>query len=252
MIFIIKLKKQITPRRLRIIANAVAKLTTSGVEVKGREHLAEIKSGKPVIIVTSHISELDIPLVAYALAKDFNIAITVQSIHHTLKGDIRTYLALLVAGRKNFLPITWNKQDGVRVGVFNPKDFLNMLSSVKQGKTLLIAAHNPTKDRKLPQKGGKGAAYLSQLIKGAIILPVAVELDSDFTTKLNGQLINTVSKKPKAIVKIGKPFELKDMGVAEKIIKIKEKFENETKNYLILKDLSDIIMKHIAKTLNEK
>ena len=58
---------------------ADVKLASGEIQTHGEEHLKEIPPDKKVIIATTHISDLDVPIATLKLGKYFDIAITNQS-----------------------------------------------------------------------------------------------------------------------------------------------------------------------------
>jgi 1-acyl-sn-glycerol-3-phosphate acyltransferase len=79
-------KRPTTSKRLLIAIGADVKLATGEIQTHGEEHLKEIPPDKKVIIATTHISDLDVPIATLKLGKYFDIAITNQSIHHSFLG----------------------------------------------------------------------------------------------------------------------------------------------------------------------
>ena len=183
-----------TSKRLLMAIEADVKLATGDIQTHGEERLKEIPPAKKVIIATTHISDLDVPIATLKLGKYFDIAITNQSIHHSFLGEPRTNIGLRIAGRKNFIPIDTKKIEGKKQGEFNPQNFAPMRDALEQGKTIIIAAHNPTQKWKL-SKGGYGAAYLTAICENVVILPVVVNIESDEPLGIAKTILKDVSKK---------------------------------------------------------
>jgi hypothetical protein len=242
--------KKHTPERLLKTIDALNKTVVGNVEVFGKENLDELNADENVIIATSHIEDPDVTLAVSVLGRSFDIAITDQSVHHTFLGEPGVNIGMRVAGRDNFLPISYKKSEGKKVGVFNPLDFDIMREPVANGKSLVVAAQSPTFTGKLG-KGGVGAVYLAQ-ITGKRILPFAVDIG-----KKEGLL-----KRPDARTHIGKPFELEHIEGIENLSMLDQKRKDGTlspeerqsyKDLLAaLKEQSGIVMRNIAEMLPEE
>ena len=204
--------EQESPRRLRWASRAFAKMVFSGVEVSGRENLAGMADHRKIIFVSTHISDLDIPVIVAALSGSFDLAVTDISIHkhllHSLMTIDPTYLAVLLAGRKNFLSITYSLKNGVRKGHLNPDDIININNSLDGGKAVIISAHNPTFDGKLPDNPGYAAVLAALTANNSIVVPVAVQIGDGAEVLGIGTLSNmikTIRRRPSVKVVFGSP-----------------------------------------------
>lgn len=208
-----KEREKVTPLRLRLAIKALVEMSTKKVEVIGKDNLNKIPNGKKVIIAASHCSDLDVNIIFSELANNFDIAITNQSIHHEFGKELSTNIGLMAAGKDNFLPIKVEKvknKNGkeVKKSYFNPDDFPLMEKKMDEGKTILMAAHNPSDNGELA-RGGYGIPYLSSLNKDdVVILPVAVNLKSAEGVGMHNDFTKTMANRPEAEVIIGKPFQL--------------------------------------------
>ncbi|MDP3997720.1 MAG: hypothetical protein Q8P73_04445 [bacterium] len=239
-----------TPERLLKAIDALNKTVVGKVEVFGKENLKELKPDENVIIATSHIEDPDVTLAVSVLGRSLDIAITNQSVHHTFLGEPGVNIGMRIAGRENFLPISYKKSEGKKVSVFDPADFDAMKEPMTNGKSLVVAAQNPTFTGQLG-KGGVGAVYLAQ-ITGKRILPFAVDMD-----KKEGLL-----KRPDARTHIGKPFELEHIDGIENLVSLDQKRKEgtlspeERQNYKdllsTLKQQSEFVMRNIAVMLPEE
>jgi len=168
--------------------------------VTGIENLEEvIREGEPVIVVSTHRTELDIALAIRVVAEKLPMIITDISTHESPRGDIgdkSTHYGQKVIGSENFLPISYHWENGQKKpDAFNPTDFAKIADAMQEtGKSMLMAAHNPKQEVPEP---GFGAAYLA-FLTGAKILPVASRL---------GEKKGLFSRKPSE-VSIGEPFEM--------------------------------------------
>lgn len=185
-----------SPRRFSMALEAVMKLATSKIDVYGRENLDEIPKDKKIIIVCSHISDMDMGIVAYALRDDFDLLITNQSVQ-TLFKEPGISLGMKIAGTENFMPIDWQRIGNKKEGKFNPDNFMELNNYLKKsGKTPIIAAHNPSKEWHL-EKGGYAAVMLEQLQKDTVILQVAVNIKSETPVGMAESRIKTLKKNRK-------------------------------------------------------
>ena len=242
--------------RLRLALEAHIKPVTGEIRISGEEHIKEIPPYKKVIIVTTHISDLDVPIAASKLSKYFNIAITNESISHSFLGEPSTNVGMRIAGKENFIPIDYKKVEGKKQGAFNPENFKPMKEALEKGKAIIIAGHNPTQKWRLP-KGGYGAAYLSDITDNAVILPVTVNIESDEPVGMADTILKNIRQKPNVSIYINKPIELKKIPGIEDMANIMKKHENgekltreERKRFSELKkalqNQSDKIMKQLA------
>ena len=263
--------KKETSRRLRLLVGLEMKLMLGNITTHGREHLKEIPKNKKVIIVPSHLSDLDMQIVINQLGKDFDMAVSGLATNLDMSKDFAAGMSTLLAGRENFLPIdnmrekTSNGDPGVHVKErFNPENFETMADTLRSGKEVLIAGHNRGEGEL--KKGGKGAVYLAQLGKGDfVILPVAVDIHSKeamLTEKSGSQLFGM--KRPDVDVTILKPVIPEPIPGIEEYTEIVHKRnrgielqpdEKERMQYFdrILQEQSDtLIMKPIAESLPQE
>ncbi|HUC96659.1 MAG TPA: hypothetical protein VMR16_03290 [Candidatus Saccharimonadales bacterium] len=144
------------------------------------------------------------------MARHFDIAIVNESVHNSLLQDPMTNIGVRIAGKANFLSIDCAKdsESGKKQGSFNPDNFQPMAEALNQGKAVILAAHNPADNFEL-KNGGYGVAYLSDICEGkVVILPVAIDLESEAPVGMQSTQLQTVTNKPSANVNIGEPFEL--------------------------------------------
>jgi hypothetical protein len=245
-------KKESTKKAVMLGFEAGLKLSIGKISIEGKEHFKEIPRDRKVIVVSTHITDMDIPLAAVAVGNDLDLAVTNMSTHHSLKTGAPLYLSMLLVGKDNFLPIDFDdkkmveKDTGLSVqkpGSFNPDNFTPMNEAMSKGKRILMAGHNPSHNGKLGDPG-YGAAYLSE-IADAIILPVGVNIKAkDKDIALAGNNVKTFFNKPDADVKIGEPFELpKIEGIEDFSMLLKKRKELAEKG----ERLSDEEMERFSK-----
>lgn len=227
----------------------------------GKEFLKEIPPNKKLIIATTHLSDADVAVAAYALSDNFDITIVHHSTHDNPSEDAWSWVGAAIAGRKNFLSVKSRKEEGKVIADFAPEDFEPMRDALGNGKAIIIAAHNPTYDWKLSDKGGLGAIYLAQL-SDALILPVSVNIESEAKSGSLVDMRKAVSKnkrKSKAKVSIGQPINLEKVNVQKMTEILKKRKEGSSLSHqerrefteiaTKLRDQSSIVMRTLAAML---
>lgn len=180
-------------------------------KIQGLNNLTQIPPDQPLVVASTHLSDIDVQTIAANIApyRNVGMASQVSNQRNFISGNF-----LRFAGIENVFGIT-NEYDSKKhysLYRFNHEDFRIMSNAIKKGKTIAIAAHNPTYDWRLPEKPGKGAAYLAQL-SNAIILPVALDIQSDIPICMADDKKNAIKrfilrKKPDTRMIIGKPIKL--------------------------------------------
>ncbi len=198
--------------RLKAAFETEIKALLGEVKIEGLDNLKEIPKGRKVVIATSHISDIDIPVAVYAMADKLDVLITNQSTQYSFMVDPASNVGMRIAGRDNFMPIDYKVAADPKApkepNSFNPENFENMIPAMEKGKAVIMAAHNPSHSGHL-EKGGYGAVYLAE-ISDAIIVPVGVSVESVDGEQLGmaENAVATIKNRPKTDVQIGKPFEL--------------------------------------------
>jgi 1-acyl-sn-glycerol-3-phosphate acyltransferase len=246
-----------------LLNEASMKLMVGKIEVSGKENINKIPPNAKVIVMTTHLTDLDMPIVVHAVAKDLDIVEMDMSPHHKLFGkqsEFGTNIGMRAIGMKNFLPIDYDKDDsGKKTSkTFNPDNFDPAVEIMEKGKAILIAAHNPLTEsaKNLDNvKGGYGGVYLAGLT-GAYILPITVVLDKD--AGIYGDGINTLKKKPNASVVIGEPFQFEKIDGIENLSKLiknrdwrDEDFEEFSRLNKILNEKSKFVIKKMSEQLSK-
>jgi hypothetical protein len=211
----IRKQQRASSKRLLFVLNRIVKAFIGRIEVVGEHNLALVPPAKKIILATTHISDLDVAIVAVALGSNLDIALTDISVHRSIVSSLKagdpTVLILALAGKHNFLPLTYKQEKGTRRGQIHPKDFHTLKAILTDGKAVVIAAHNPVPDGTLPAKPGYAAIRTAQITEDAVVLPVAVCIGE--TSELFGMgnvknIIRTLKRKPKATVSIGESIVL--------------------------------------------
>ena len=109
--------KETTSHRLMLTLETAIRLQVKDIEVIGIETLEKIPTGSKIIIATTHLTDLDVPLATYALGNKLNLIITNQSTQHKLTEDPLENISMHIAGKSNFLPIDYKKKRKIK----NPK-----------------------------------------------------------------------------------------------------------------------------------
>jgi hypothetical protein len=240
------------PQRLWLANEANLRLAVGQVRIEGKENIKGIPPGAKVVVLTTHLNDLSVPAAIHALGRDLDLVVTNQSIHHEFgggQGEIAANIGMRVAGKGNFIAIDYerNKEGEKSPKAFNPENFQPMIDALDKGKSIIMAAHNPTKEA-LPNldgvKGGYGGVYLAELAD-AYILPVTVTLSQDVMDSYN---LKTLLNKPDAFVIIGKPFKLEKIPGIERFAELTKKREDEGK----LNDEERIEFSGLAHALREK
>jgi len=211
-----KTNKKETSRQLRLAVEIQLHFLTRKVSIEGKGNLNLIPKNKKVIIASSHISDADMQLAIKALSKDLDIVVSGKSTN-----------SATIIGKRNYLPIDYSSTEkSGSGGTFNPENYDQMQTALDSNKSVLIAAHSPSWGT-LPEKGGKGAAYLAQM-GDYIILPVASDYQTSEPYQNGKNDIKMMIERAPAKVMIGKPIEFpKIEGFAEYEIISAKRFRGE-------------------------
>lgn len=227
-------RKDRSSQRLVTALEVFTKIAVREIKVEGLDYISEIPPDRKVVIAVSHASDLDLPLVAGLLSKYFDIVITNQSVQYKFSQDPGSNVAMKISGIENYLPIDYQILGSRKPRKFNPENFKTMAEAMENGRSVVIAAHNPSHQGTL-ERGAYGAVYLSE-ITGAIILPVGVSLESEEKeVGMSDNKIKTLLQRPVANIKIGKPFEpqrIEGINRLAEIIEERKKGEKITEQEL--------------------
>lgn len=228
-----------TPFLFPILMRAYSGFFIKSPQIQGLNNLTQIPLNQPLVIACTHLSDIDVQTIAGNIAPYRNIGIASQTSN---QNNIITGSFLRIAGTKNVFGISnvYDSKEHRSRYIFKHNDFKIMSDAIQKGKTIVIAAHNPTYDWKLPEKPGKGAVYLAQL-SNAIILPIALEILSDKPVGMADDKINSVKrfllrKKTNSRIVIGKPITLPKMK-KEELQQIANLYQTKTKNQVSKRDL---------------
>ncbi len=240
-------------QRLMSAVRAFTTLSIGEMEVRGKDHLAEIPAGAHVVTAASHISDMDMMPVLQTLGTDFDFVITDQSVLRDVRRELPNVVAHFIAGRRHFIPISWHFDgEGKKHGQLNMKDFHPVREAMRHGKAVLMAAHNPSYGS-LP-KPGVGAMLIAETTPNVVILPVSVDVQykhpeqrSDFRGRVLGLL-----ERPKAVVSIGHPIvPIERTDPADLMIRPDHPAKAVRRVVTGMRDRSRVIMEQLASMLPE-
>ncbi len=243
-------------RQLIAACEAATMFNLGKVEVRGLDNLDKISRDERVIIATSHISDMDIPVVVAKLGRRLNPIVSNQSFQHEFSKSALPNIAMRIAGEENFVPIDYDVETGKPS--FNPKNFEAIQ---KDKRNVVVAAHNPTDEWELPDKGGYGAVYLAE-ISGATILPVAVDIKSEEKVGMGPRrgkmgetikiFLKSVIRRPDTDVVIGEPIKLEKIDGLERfseLMDIKKQRRLNKEELGEFKNLSDKLRERSAEVM---
>jgi 1-acyl-sn-glycerol-3-phosphate acyltransferase len=211
-----------SPKRFTLALESMMKLAAGKIELLGEENLDKIPPGKRPIFACSHISDIDMPAAALELSKRFDIGIANQSVQ-TFWREPSVAAGRYIAGSNNFFPIDYTGKGSGKYGVFNPRNIADYGKYLKGNKkSALIAAHNPSKHWRL-EKGGYGAVLLSQMSDDSVIVPIAIDVQSDAPVGMAEDYAKTMKSKPNVRITIGEPFENPKIDKINRIMEITDK-----------------------------
>ncbi len=207
--------------------------------VEGLENLINIPKNENLVISTTHLSDIDMEVAVTTVASYRDVSVTSQSIN--LKNPIVGRIMRWV-GKNEVYGISGKLgKKGTRSLIyrFNPQDYEAMKVPVEKGRAMIIAAHKPAYEWKLPDKPGLGAIYLAQISR-ATILPAAVDVQYPkfidlHPNNVTGTLKRLLQRKRLDVkVTFGKPIRLDPIPLEE--LEIVAKFLNHDERHKMAKD----------------
>lgn len=244
------------------------------IQIIGLEHLDHIlQTGEPAIFLVSHRDDLSMQIVAHLLAKRIPIMLTNEGTQYSIKTDPAAYLAMKVADlkRRYFMPIAHAIVNGKKEGIFDFNNLGSMANKMKEGWSLVIAAHRPNTDPDTFKlgRGGKIGPALAELT-GASILPIAVEPSAGYEKPVlahsPGAMLSLAIKycftgKPTVTVHVGEPIRFgsdekpifDEEILAQRIAAIKDREKNKDAQqpsfFDRTREISKEVMRRIANML---
>lgn len=153
------------------------------IALEGSDNLREIPANKHVLFLTTHLTDMDVPISIAALAKEgvHNLKVAELSTHSDVFKNTPAYFVRLASGADNSFPITHAFGSKGEHTVFEPKDFEPMKDALAAGTPIVMAGYfnlkkqYKEKKEELPEKGGYGGVYLAQITPETVIVPIAVD-----------------------------------------------------------------------------
>lgn len=204
-------KERTTP-----VADRVKKLVSLGfrVELNGSDKLKKIPEGKHMIFLTTHMSNHDMSIAIAGLAEEEgNLKIAEASTHEEFSKNSAGYIGRKMMGEGNSFGVSFTGGKGDGNGLFDPDDYEPMREALVDGYDMVVAAHfdpnYPEGEWRLPKHGGYGGVYLANITPDSVIVPVAVDIESEqqFGMKDIGVAQIIKGRRPRAKVNIGEPLE---------------------------------------------
>ncbi|GIW61630.1 MAG: hypothetical protein KatS3mg089_0482 [Patescibacteria group bacterium] len=182
--------------RFRVAMKANVELITDSVEVKGWENYYALPENINPVIATTHLTDTDVQITALAFSQVADIAVASMK---TNQQDKFIGKLISLAGRENFYDISnkfANKKANFKLDAMN---FLAMARAVcEKGKTMVIPSHSPHYigygNRVLPDNPGLAAVIVANLTD-RVVLPVAVDFQTDDRVGMADNLLDNVIKK---------------------------------------------------------
>ncbi len=210
------------------------------IKVEGAQNLREIPPGKHIIFLTTHLSDYDVPLAIAGLAKEGvrNLKAAVLSTHTRFTQNPGGYVARRIGGPENTFVVSHDLgKGGKEKTVFNPNDFPPMKDALTAGNDLVMAAYLNLKityrEKKwqLPEKGGNGGVYLANSVPDTVIVPIAVDIESEPFGMGTNDIVAFIKNKARgtrANIRIGKPIEPMKISGIEKFPNLLTKAKSGT------------------------
>lgn len=198
-------KNQRSPFRVRKVFE-VSRFDIKKPSVEGLENLPDI----PCVVATTHLSDIDVQEITMVVANQRKIGIASQETNLTFAPFVPFVKAI---GRENFFPVTNSYSDGHAGYSLRIDDLKKMEEGItKDGRTMIVAAHNPTHNWELAEKPGMAAVVLAHMANAPLV-PAVLDIESktpvaqstDITTRIkNFATLN----RPSARVIFGEPIQI--------------------------------------------
>ena len=234
--------------RLRASLKLARFLAAGELNIEGSENLEGIDTSRPLIVASTHITDVDMPIAASVVADKLDLSITGTSLFNHVSSGIIRKVFISAPGKKNFNSIEYNIDNygNQSPAVFNYKSFNEIVNSIGDGKKPIVAAHNPVRGGKLPERPGIAVPYLASAT-GADILPVAVQFENpDNKLGMADHRIYTLLAREAIRVSIGQPFRI-DLPENSLEYTSKEEFVRSSQ---YLRKQGRLVMSHLVDLLN--
>ena len=213
------------------------------------------------------------PIAIAALADTWgkNLKVMQASTNERFGNTLGAKIARTIEGADDALAVSFRGKPGEqgRSGVFNPDDYALMRKSLEEGSSLVAAAYfDPTYQNKewhLPARGGYGGVYLAQITPETVIVPIAVDIQSEKPLGMGDKGIMQIIKevRPRVAVRIGCPLEPQKIEGIERFKEILKRREHResitdaehaefTRMRRALREESDRVMQNLSDMLPPK
>ena len=198
-----------SPWQLRTLARIARYALYGEFTIKGLENLDTDKRGAS-ILACSHRNDHDMVAAASVLVS--GTSLKVASMSSNFDRRLESTLFKIAGGDKIFTPINYKiGENGIPVpGLFAPENYIPMQDSLSGGHSVMLAAHNPSRDGRLVNKPGIAVPYLAY-ISSASVVPVNVEFEGQDQFPdlfLRGSLLKSVIRRAAVSISIGERLEL--------------------------------------------
>lgn len=198
-----------SPWQLRAIAAIARRALYGQFTVQGLENLT-MDRGEAVILACSHRNDHDMVAAGGILAP--RMSLKVASMSSNFDRRLESTAFKIAGGDKIFTPIDYKiGENGMPVpGLFAPENYIPMQDSLSGGHSVMLAAHNPSRDGRLVNKPGIAVPYLAY-ISSASVVPVNVEFEGQDQFPdlfLRGSLLKSVIRRAAVSISIGERLEL--------------------------------------------
>lgn len=193
-------------RRLRVFE--VSRFDIKKPTVEGIEKLPP----NPCVVATTHLSDIDVQEIAMVVANQRKVGIVSQETNLTFP-LYRPFVAAI--GKENFFSIANAPYQGSRTAYsLRVDDLKKMEEGINQeGRTMIIAAHNPTRNWELAEKPGMAAVVLAHMANVPLV-PAALDIESKTPvaqTTNNLARVKNLLNRPNAKIIFGEPLELSEI-----------------------------------------
>ncbi len=164
--------------------------------VEGKENLPQT----PCVIATTHLSGFDVPEIYSEITKDRKTGMSMQAsiLNHPL---FRPFAHMI--GTDNLFSLSNRSSSSLSL-----EDIEKMRKAIiEEGRTLVVAAHKPTKDWKLPDKPGLAAVILAHQAKAPLV-PAVLDIESRIPVRegIISAAKSALKHRPESKIVIGNPM----------------------------------------------
>ena len=179
------------------------------ISVFGKENL--LSPRQPVVYAASHTSDAEIPALGAVLTPTRNIGIAYIS---ALMDDPKLKYIFgaekFLLGNNRWYPIDFDGTEGsYKPKAFNKANYDPMVDAINHGRSIIFAAHVPTKNLVLPNQPGIGAVWLAQR-SNVPVIPVGIAPLMEKTTTAGDirEMAKHPFRRPRVEVRFGRPMNL--------------------------------------------